>query len=161
MWRKMRMIFPADASPSCGLFLGKGILRMAMPSRESFVVSSGIPTMIRSAAKHPQDHLHFHFFISHFTALSPSAGPRMDRRDFMAVFTEDLAPFFFQISKNQPYEIDGLGLPHAHRNVSDPDFGSKQGEPPVLVTGVKGLEGPREDPSPHSKLWGLIVIKGT
>jgi len=31
-----KIFSPADASPSYGLFLGKGILRMAMPSRESF-----------------------------------------------------------------------------------------------------------------------------
>ena len=59
------------------------------------------------------------------------------------------------------HEIDGVGLPHAHRNVSDPEFGAQKGEPPVLVTGVKGLELPREDPSPHSKLWGLFVIHPT
>ncbi len=59
---------------------------MAMPSRESFVVSSGIPTMIRGPAKHPQDHLHFYFFIPDFTTPSPSAGAGRDWRGFMAVF---------------------------------------------------------------------------
>ncbi len=70
-----KIFYPADASPSCGFFWGKGILRMAMPPRESFIVSSGIPTMIRSPAKHPQDHLHLYFFISYFITPSPSAGP--------------------------------------------------------------------------------------
>ena len=55
--------------------------------------------------------------------------------------------------------VDGVGLPHAHRNVSDPEFGAQKGEPPVLVTGVKGLERPREDPSPRSKLRGRFAVQ--